>query len=118
MTKRMHVLHANATDADLNGSFLLNKGHARLGSRGPWSSGLLGLGEKSAKVWDKVAPLLEYDGIPTPDNENNGNVHVQDCSAWNRKADPTPLGPVPKGHSYQFYPQSVAYYLKHMNKRA
>ena len=116
MTKRMHVLHAGGHDADLNGSFLLNKGHARLGSRGPWSSGLLGLGEKSAKVWDKVAPLLEYDGIPTPDNENNGNVHVQDCSAWNRKADPTPLGPVPKGHSYQFYPQSVAYYLKHMTK--
>ena len=99
MTKRMHVLHADGHDADLNASFALNLGHARLGSRGPWSSGLLGLEKgKSAKVWDKINDALE------------SNVHVQDCSAWNRKADPTPLSPEwwLKGHNYLFYPQSVA----------
>jgi len=119
MTKRMHVLHANGHDADLNASFLLNLGHARLGSRGPWSGGEPALGGKSTKVWEKIGDALEkYEGVEEDGNTNNGNVYVQDCSGWNRKADPEKLSPEwwPKGHSYQFYPQSVAYYLKHMTK--
>jgi len=119
MTKRMHVLHAEGHDADLNASFLLNKLHARLGSRGPWSGGEPKLGGKSTKVWDKIGDALEkYEGNEEDGNTNNVNVHVQDCSGWNRKADPEKLSPEwwPKGHSYQFYPQSVAYYLKHMTK--
>ena len=111
MTKRMHVLHADGHDGALKLSIITNKGHARLGSRGPWSSELLVLEKgKRSDVWNKIAPLLEYDGIATPDNENNGNVHVQDCSAWNKNIDCT------LGHSYQYDPKSVDYYLTHMTK--
>ena len=113
MTKRMHVLHADGHDWPLNASFLLNAenwtGKARLGSRGPYTSGLLE-GEK-AEVWHKIGDTLEkYEGIETDGNKNYSNVHVQDCSGWNREAAPV------IGHSYQFAPKSVAYYLKHMIK--
>ena len=113
MTKRMHVLHADGHDRPLNASFLLNEenwtGKARLGSRGPYTSGLLEGGK--AEVWHKIGDALEkYEGIETDGNENNSNVHVQDCSGWNREAAPV------IGHSYQFAPKSVAYYLKHMIK--
>ena len=112
MTKRMHVLHADGHDAMLNASFLLNmknwKGHARLGSRGPWSGGEPALGGKSTKVWGKIGDALEkYEGIETDVNKNNSNVYVQDCSGWNRNIDSN-------GHSYQCDPKSVAYYLHHM----
>ena len=98
MTKRMHVLHSNQSDGALKQSYYLNKFHARLGSRGPWSAGRFNRGGEPTKVWDKINDALE------------SNVHVQDCSAWNRKADPTPLSPEwwLKGHNYLFYPQSVA----------
>ena len=120
MTKRMHVLHGNGSDQALNASFVLNtekwKGRARLGARGPWSGTTYGgppkpLGGKSSKVWDKIGDELEkYEGIETDVNQNNSNVYVQDCSAWNRNIyNPT-------GHSYQYDPKSVAYYLKHMTK--
>ena len=120
MTKRMHVLHANGGDQALNASFVLNtekwKGRARLGARGPWSGTTYGgppkpLGGKSSKVWDKIGDELDkYEGIETDVNQNNSNVYVQDCSAWNRNIyNPT-------GHSYQYDPKSVAYYLKHMTK--
>ena len=49
------------------------------------------------KVWDKINDALE------------SNVHVQDCSGWNKKIDAN-------GHGYQFDPESVKYYLEHMNK--
>eukprot|EP00964_Phaeocystis_antarctica_P100198 scaffold65876_cov39-Phaeocystis_antarctica.AAC.3 len=113
MTKRMHVLHADGHDRPLNASFLLNQekwtGKARLGSRGPYTSGLLG--GKQAEVWHKIGDALEkYEGIEADGNKNYSNVHVQDCSGWNMKAAPH------IGHSYQFAPKSVAYYLKHMIK--
>lgn len=119
MTKRMHVLHANGTDEQLNKSFMLNVLNARLGSRGPWSSTIFGGGEKAnggyglgrgepSKVWDKIGDALEkYE--QKDDEENNGNVHVKDCSPWNTVASHN-------GHSYQFAPEAVAYYLKHMTK--
>ena len=112
MTKRMHVLHANQRDLALDASgSLLNKGNGRLGSRGPWSSGRLALGGESAKVWDKIGDELDkYEGIETDVNKNNSNVHVQDCSAWNKNIDSL------VGHSYQYDPKSVAYYLSHMTK--
>ena len=40
---------------------------------------------------------------------DNGSVRVKDCSPWNAKASDN-------GHSYQFAPEAVAYYLKHMTK--
>ena len=108
MTKRMHVLHGNGTDAALNQSFLSNPTASRLGSRGPWTDGLLGLGQKSTKVWNKIGDALdtyeEKDG-----EENNGKVHVKDCGAWNLKNSPN-------GHSYQFATEAVDYYLAHMTK--
>ena len=121
MTKRMHVLHGNGTDEALNLSFGLNPGKSRLGSRGPWSSKLLGDGEKAdggfglgrgepSKVWDKIGDELDkYEGIEKDGNTNNGNVHVEDCTPWNTVASHN-------GHSYQFAPEAVAYYLKHMTK--
>ena len=129
MTKRMHVLHGNRTDGALNQSIVTNLGNARLGSRGPWSSELLGkakavaevlgvevkggggLGQgERTKVWDKIGDALEeYEGIEKDGNDNNSNVHVQDCSPWNKVASVD-------GHSYQFAPEAVAYYLKHMTK--
>ena len=89
------------------------KAKARLGSRGPWSSTLLGgLGGLSggrSKVWDKIGDALEkYEGETDP-KKNNSNVHVKDCSPWNTVASHN-------GHSYQFAPEAVAYYLKHMTK--
>ena len=108
MTKRMHVLHGNGTDAALNQSFLSNPTASRLGSRGPWTDGLLGLGQKRTQVWNKIGDALdtyeEKDG-----EENNGKVHVKDCGAWNLKNSPN-------GHSYQFATEAVDYYLKHMTK--
>ena len=120
MTRRMHVLHANGTDETLNKSFMLNVLNARLGSRGPWSSKLLGDGEKAnggfglgrgepSKVWGKIGDALDYDSIEADGSVNNGNVHVKDCSPWNTEANKN-------GHSYQFAPEAVAYYLKHMTK--
>jgi hypothetical protein len=129
MTKRMHVLHGNRTDGAMNQSIVTNLGNARLGSRGPWSSELLGkakavaevlgvevkggggLGQgERTKVWDKIGDALEeYEGIEKDGNDNNSNVHVQDCSPWNKVASVN-------GHSYQFAPEAVAYYLKHMTK--
>ena len=129
MTKRMHVLHGNRTDGAMNQSIVTNLGNARLGSRGPWSSELLGkakavaevlgvevkggggLGQgERTKVWDKIGDALEeYEGIEKDGNDNNSNVHVQDCSPWNKVASVD-------GHSYQFAPEAVAYYLKHMTK--
>ena len=112
MTKRMHVLHANGYDNALAGSTLLN-GDARLGERGPRTGlqvGLDGVWLKGspAKVWDKIGDALEkYEGIETDVNKNYNNVYVQDCSGWNRNIDPN-------GHSYQYDPKSVAYYLHHM----
>ena len=54
MTKRMHVLHADGHDGALKLSIITNKGHARLGSRGPWSSELLVLeAGKRSDFWDK-----------------------------------------------------------------
>ena len=112
MTKRMHVLHANGYDNALAGSTLLN-GDARLGERGPRTGlqvGLDGVWLKGspAKVWDKIGDALEkYEGIETDINKNYNNVYVQDCSGWNRNIDPN-------GHSYQYDPKSVAYYLHHM----
>jgi hypothetical protein len=129
MTKRMHVLHGNRTDGAMHQSIVTNLGNARLGSRGPWSSELLGkakavaevlgvevkggggLGQgERTKVWDKIGDALEeYEGIEKDGNDNNSNVHVQDCSPWNKVASVD-------GHSYQFAPEAVAYYLKHMTK--
>ena len=120
MTKRMHVLHANGTDEQLNKSFMLNVLNARLGSRGPWSSTIFGGGEKAnggyglgrgepSKVWDKIGDALEYESIEADGSVNNGNVHVKDCSPWNTVASHN-------GHSYQFAPEAVAYYLEHMTK--
>jgi len=129
MTKRMHVLHGNRTDGAMHQSIVTNLGNARLGSRGPWSSELLGkakavaevlgvevkggggLGQgERTKVWDKIGDALEeYEGIEKDGNDNNSNVHVQDCSPWNKVASVN-------GHSYQFAPEAVAYYLKHMTK--
>ena len=64
--------------------------------------------QTGTKVWDKIGNALEkYDGIETDVNKNYNNVYVQDCSGWNRKIDPN-------GHSYQYDPESVAYYLRHM----
>ena len=101
MTKRMHVLHANKTDGALNQSLIA----PRLGSRGPWSSGL---GNKPNPVWNKISDALEtYEGDEMAGNVDNGNVRVQDCSSWNTEASKN-------GHSYQFAPEAVAYYLKHM----
>ena len=109
MTKRMHVLHANGTDGAMKQRLIANKLNAGLGSRGPWSSGLLGFGEESAKVWDKIGDALEkYEGETDP-KKNNSNVHVEDCSSWNMKASHN-------GHSYQFAPEAVKYYIKHMTK--
>ena len=121
MTKRMHVLHGNGTDKALSiESILVNQilpgsqdglqGKARLGSRGPWSSTLLGgLGGGRSKVWDKIGDALEkYEGETDP-KKNNSNVHVEDCSSWNMKASYN-------GHSYQFAPEAVDYYIKHMTK--
>ena len=109
MTKRMHVLHANGTDGAMTERFIANKLNAGLGSRGPWSSGLLGFREESAKVWDKIGDALEkYEGETDP-KKNNSNVHVEDCSSWNMKASHN-------GHSYQFAPEAVEYYIKHMTK--
>ena len=109
MTKRMHVLHANGTDGAMKQRLIANKLNAGLGSRGPWSSGLLGFGEESAKVWDKIGDALEkYEGETDP-KKNNSNVHVEDCSSWNMKASHN-------GHSYQFAPEAVKYYIKHMIK--
>jgi len=108
MTKRMHVLHANGYDKALAGSTLLN-GDARLGERGP-RTGLQvwPLVGSPAKVWDKIGDALEkYEGIETDVNKNNSNVYVQNCSGWNRNIDPN-------GHGYQYDPESVAYYLRHM----
>ena len=120
MTKRMHVLHANGTDEQLNKSFMLNVLNARLGSRGPWSSTIFGGGEKAnggyglgrgepSKVWDKIGDALEYESIEADGSVNNSNVHVKDCSPWNTVASHN-------GHSYQFAPEAVAYYLEHMTK--
>ena len=97
MTKRMHVLHSNESDGALKQSYLLNKFHARLGWRGPWSAGRFNRGGEPTKVWDKINDALE------------SNVHVQDCSGWNKKIDAN-------GHGYHFDPESVKYYLEHMNK--
>ena len=128
MTKRMHVLHGNGTDGALNKSFVVtNPGKARLGSRGPWSSKLLGRGEEGnggfglergepSKVWGKFGDALvtwhKTSGVwdKTGSVMNNGNVHVKDCSPWNTVASHN-------GHSYQFAPEAVAYYLEHMCSR-
>ena len=127
MTKRMHVLHGNGTDGALNKSFVVtNPGKARLGSRGPWSSKLLGRGEEGnggfglergepSKVWGKFGDALTWhktSGVwdKTGSVMNNGNVHVKDCSPWNTVASHN-------GHSYQFAPEAVAYYLEHMCSR-
>ena len=59
---------------------------------------------------DKIGDELDkYEGIETTSNKENSNVYlyVQDCSAWNKKIDAI-------GHSYQYDPESVAYYLRHM----
>ena len=109
MTKRMHVLHGNGTDGALNQSFLSNPTASRLGSRGPWTDGLLGLGQKSTKVWNKIGDALVDTYEEKDGEENNGNVHVKDCGAWNLKNSPN-------GHSYQFATEAVDYYLKHMTK--
>ena len=42
-------------------------------------------------------------------NDNNHTVRVQDCSPWNTVASHN-------GHSYQFAPEAVDYYIKHMTK--
>ena len=109
MTKGMHVLHGNGTDEVLNSSFFLNPTASRLGSRGPWSDGILGLGQHSTKVWNKIGDALDVYEEKGSGSVNNGNVHVKDCSAWNKKNSPN-------GHSYQFAPETVDYYLKHMTK--
>merc|ERR1711935_1293021 len=107
MTKRMHVLHAKTDEALNKESIVVNKGHARLGEHGPWSSMLLGVGGESTKVWDKINDELEkIDGI---EKDANGNVRVHDCTPWNEKASKN-------GHSYQFAKEAVAYYLEHMVK--
>jgi len=107
MTKRMHVLHAKTDEALNKESIIVNKGHARLGEHGPWSSMLLGVGGESTKVWDKINDELEkIDGI---EKDANGNVRVHDCTPWNEKASKN-------GHSYQFAKEAVAYYLEHMVK--
>eukprot|EP00964_Phaeocystis_antarctica_P056350 scaffold33245_cov61-Phaeocystis_antarctica.AAC.2 len=122
MTKRMHVLHGNGTDQQLNISFAItNPGKARLGSRGPWSSKLgleipapgsfLPVGEQGelTKVWDKIGEALEkYEGETDP-KKNNSNVHVKDCRPWNTEASGD-------GHSYQFALEAVTYYREHMTK--
>ena len=122
MTKRMHVLHGNGTDQQLNISFAItNPGKARLGSRGPWSSKLgleipapgsfLPVGEQGelTKVWDKIGDALEkYEGETDP-KKNNSNVHVKDCRPWNTEASGD-------GHSYQFALEAVTYYREHMTK--
>ena len=106
MTKRMHVLHGDGGDQALNASWVLNKekwkGMARLGARGPWSGSTWGgppkpFGGEPTKVWDKINDALE------------SNVHVKNCSGWNTEA-------ALNGHSYQYAPESVDYYLKHMTK--
>ena len=107
MTKRMHVLHAKTDEALNKESIIVNKGHARLGEHGPWSSALLGMRGESTKVWDKINDELEkIDGI---EKDANGNVRVHDCTPWNEKASKN-------GHSYQFADEAVAYYLEHMVK--
>ena len=109
MTKRMHVLHANGTDGAMKQRLIANKLNAGLGSRGPWSSRLLGFGEESAKVWDKIGDALEkYEGETDP-KKNNSNVHVKDCRPWNTEASGD-------GHSYQFALEAVTYYREHMTK--
>ena len=116
MTKRMHVLHGDGTDTALSRESILTnqvlkadfKAKARLGSHGPQSSKIFGLCGERSKVWDKIGDALEKyeekDG-----EENNRNVHVKDCRPWNTDASGS-------GHNYQFAPDAVAYYLKHMTK--
>ena len=112
-------MHGNGTDEALSiKSVVVNevlkvnpKAKARLGSRGPWSSTLLGgLGGGRSKVWDKIGDALEkYECIEKDGNDNSHTVRVQDCSPWNTKASGN-------GHSYQFAPEAVDYYLAHMTK--
>ena len=99
MTKRMHVLHAQSDLAMTGSALVMNQQHTRLGWMGP-----------HAEVWDKIGDALEkYEGIEADGSVNKGNVHVLDCDEWNTEIA-EPLG----GHSYQFAPKSVAYYLKHV----
>ena len=119
MTKRMHVLHGDGKDIALSlesiitnqvlkADFLGRKAKARLGSHGPMSSKIFGLRGEVSKVWDKIGDALEK--YEQKDGEENiGNVHVKDCSPWNTEANKN-------GHSYQYAPEAVAYYLKHMTK--
>ena len=123
MTKRMHVLHA-LNDIALGGSKVMNKDEdewfwnkdgwsIRLGSVGPkYRQG------KAAEVWEKIGNTLEKN-TATDGSVDNNNVHVLDCTDWNNDAifNNGGVRGSALGHSYQAFPESVAYYLKHMPKR-
>ena len=122
MTKRMHVLHA-LNDGALGLSKVMNKDEdewwwikdgwsIRLGSVGPkYRQG------KAAEVWEKIGNTLEKN-TATDGSVDNNNVHVLDCTDWNNDAifNNGGVRGSALGHSYQAFPESVAYYLKHMPK--
>ena len=104
MTKRMHVLHS-LNDRAMGVSKVANSSWTgwsrRLGAVGPKSRR-----GKATDVWEKIGNTLEKN-TATDGSVDNNNVHVFDCADWDAGY---------LGHSYQAFPEAVAYYLKHMPK--
>ena len=115
MTKRMHVLHS-LHDRALMLSKVSNSSWTgfsrRLGIVGPKSRR-----GTATDVWEKIGNTLEKN-TATDGSVDNNNVHVLDCTDWNNDAifNNGGVGGSALGHSYQAFPESVAYYLKHMPK--